>query len=150
VAPDVTVIFMGANDGFSVNGAHGQPVGCCSAAWSAGYASLVAEMMRIYLRDNAGRVYWFLLPTPRPQNFQRVFDAVNAGIREAAERFPGRVSLIDANAFFTPGNRYRDYMTYHGHGFTIHEADGIHLSTASDTVAGALLTQRLLADHIIR
>ena len=147
--PDVTVIFMGANDGFSVAGGHGQAVGCCGAAWSAGYATLVAEMMRIYLRGNAGRVYWFLLPTPRPGNFQRLFDAVNAGIRQAARRFPGRVSLIDANAFFTPGDRYRDYMTYRGHGFTIHEPDGIHLSTASDTVAAALITQRLLADHVI-
>ncbi len=149
LAPDVTVFFMGANDGFAVAGPHGQPVDCCGAAWSGGYATLVAEMMRIYLQNNAGRVYWFLLPTPRPGNFQHVFDAVNAGIREAAKRFPGRVSLIDANAFFTPGNRYRDYMTYHGHGFTIHESDGIHLSTASDTVAATLLTQQLLADHII-
>ncbi|MGI8713662.1 MAG: hypothetical protein ACR2NR_10860 [Solirubrobacteraceae bacterium] len=148
--PDVTVIFMGANDGFAVAGQHGERVACCGAAWSAGYANLVAEMMRTYLRRNAGRVYWFLLPTPRPANFQGVFDGVNTGIREAARRFPGRVSLIDANAFFTPGNRYRDYMRYHGHGFTIHEPDGIHLSTASDTVAASLLTQQLGADHVIR
>ena len=148
--PDVTVIFMGANDGFSVAGTGGRPVGCCGAAWSTGYADLAAEMMRAYLRRNAGRVYWFLLPTPRPANFQGVFNAVNAGIREAADRFPGRVSLIDANAFFTPGNRYRDFMTYHGRGFVIHESDGIHLSTASDTIAARLVTDRLRADHVIR
>jgi lysophospholipase L1-like esterase len=147
--PDVTVFFIGANDGFSVSD-HGQQVGCCSAAWSAGYANLVAEMMRIYLRGNSGRVYWFLLPTPRPANFQSLFDAVNAGIRAAVVRFPGRAGVIDANAFFTPGNRYRDYMVYRGHGFTIHESDGIHLSTASDAIDAALVTQRLRADHVIR
>lgn len=147
--PDATVFFIGANDGFSVVGPGGRPVGCCGAEWSAGYADLVAEMMRIYLHGNLGRVYWFLLPAPRPANFQRLFDAVNAGIRAAAKRFPGRVSLIDANAFFTPGDRYRDYMVYHGRGFVIHEADGIHLSTASDAIDAAFVVRRLLADRII-
>jgi lysophospholipase L1-like esterase len=148
--PDVTVFFMGANEGYSVAGPDGQRVNCCSAAWSAGYANLVAEMMRIYLRDNAGRVYWFLLPAPRPENFREVFNAVNAGISEAAVRFPGRVGLINANAFFTPGNRYRNYMVYHGHGFVIHESDGIHLSTASDAIDATIMVHRLLADRVIR
>jgi hypothetical protein len=146
----VTVFFMGANDGFSVAGDGGQRVQCCSAAWSAGYANLVAEMMRIYLRGNSGRVYWFLLAAPRPANFKSVFNGVNAGIRQAAARFPGRVGLIDANAFFTPGNRYRNYMVYRGHGFVIHESDGIHLSTASDAIDARIFTRRLLADRVIR
>jgi lysophospholipase L1-like esterase len=150
VRPDMTVMFIGANDGFSVAGPGGQQVGCCGAAWSAGYANLVAEMMRSYLRGNAGRVYWFVLPAPRPGNFQSLFDAVNAGIRAAAGRFPGRVALIDANAFFTPHNQYRDYMSYRGRGFTIHESDGIHLSAAADQVAAALLVRQLRADRLIR
>jgi hypothetical protein len=148
--PDVTVFFMGANDGFAVRGPSGHQVPCCGAAWSAGYANLAARMMSIYLRRNSGRVYWFLLPAPGPANFKRVFDGVNSGIRRAAERFPGRVSLIDADAFFTPGNRYRNYMVYRGHGFVIHESDAIHLSTASDAVAARLVVRKLLADHIIR
>jgi lysophospholipase L1-like esterase len=148
--PDVTVIFMGANDGFAVRGANGQLVSCCGPGWSAGYATLVERMMTAYLRGNAGRVYWFTLPTPRAGNFQSVFNGVNAGIRLAAKRFPGRVGLIDANAFFTPGNRYRDFMTYQGRGFVIHESDGVHLSVASDTVAATLVVHQMLADHIIR
>jgi hypothetical protein len=150
VRPDVSVFIIGANDGFGVFGPGGASVGCCGPAWSAGYANLVAEMMTSLLRGGSGRVYWFVLPAPSPSNFQSVFNGVNAGIRAAARRFPGRVGLIDANAFFTPGNRYRDYMVYRGNGFVIHEADGIHLSAASDQVAAELLTQRLIADHIIR
>jgi lysophospholipase L1-like esterase len=148
--PDATVFFIGANDGFSVVGRGGHQVGCCGADWAAGYANLVAEMMRIYLRGESGRVYWFVLPTPRPANFQRVFNAINAGIRSAARRFPGRVALIDANAFFTPGNRYRDYMVYHGHGFVIHEPDGIHLSTAADKIDASFVVRRMLNDRLIR
>jgi hypothetical protein len=148
--PDATVFFIGANDAFGVFGPRRHRVGCCGAAWSAGYANLVAEMMRIYLRGQAGRVYWFVLPTPRPADFQRVFNAVNAGIRRAARRFPGRVSLIDANAFFTPGNRYRDYMVYRDHGFVIHEPDGIHLSTEADRIDASFVVRRLLHDRLIR
>jgi hypothetical protein len=150
VRPDVSVVFLGANDGFSTVGPGGVREICCGPAWSSGYSNLVAEMMKTLLRGNAGRVYWVLLPTPRPGNFQSLFDGVNRGVREAASRFPGRVGLIDLNAFYTPGNRYRDHMLYRGHGFTIHEADGIHLSTSSDHVTASLFVRRLIADHVIR
>jgi hypothetical protein len=147
--PDVSVVFMGANDGFSSPGAHGQIL-CCAYPWSTGYARLAAQMMRSLLRGSAGRVYWFTLPAPVPGQYSGLFSAVNAGIRQAAREFRGRVSLIDGNAFFTPGNRYRDYMTYHGHGFVIHESDGVHLSIAADAVATQLVINQMRADHVIR
>jgi lysophospholipase L1-like esterase len=150
VRPDASIVFIGANDGFSTPGPHGARENCCGPGWSAGYATLVAEMMKTLLRGTAGRVYWVLLPTPRPANFKYLFDGVNRGIRTAAKRFRGRVGLIDANAFFTPGDRYRDFMTYRGSGFTIHEPDGIHLGISADHVLTSLIVARLRADHIIR
>jgi hypothetical protein len=149
VQPDVSVVFIGANDGFATrDGGHVEA--CCGAAWSAGYAALVARMAAALLRGNAGRVYWYLLPAPRPANFHALFDAVNAGIRGAAARFPGRLALLDADGFFTPGDRYRNYMVLGGHGFTIHEADGIHLSASADPYAAGLLVQAMLHDDVIR
>jgi lysophospholipase L1-like esterase len=142
--PDATVMFIGANDGFSAGG-----VPCCSPAWSAGYANLVAQMMHMYLRGDAGRVYWFVLPDPRPGSFSSLFGGVDAGIRQAARRFAGRVSLLDAPSFFTPGG-YRDFMTYQGQGFVIHESDGVHLSTSADRVAAELVMHQMLADRLIR
>jgi uncharacterized protein len=147
--PDATVMFIGANDGFSATGPRGAPVPCCGPSWSAGYANLVAQMMRTYLRGDAGRVYWFVLPAPRPGSFSGLFGSVDAGIRRAARRFPGRVELIDVYAFFTPGC-YRDFMTYHGQGFVIHEPDGVHLSTAADGVAARLVVDQMRAEHLIR
>ncbi len=146
--PDVTVFFLGGNEGFSVS-LNRHQVACCGGAWSRGYAALVAQLMRSYLRGNAGRVYWFTLPTPAAGNWRYVFNGVNRGIREAAAEFPGRVRLIDANHIFTPGNRYRDYMTYQGQGFVIHEPDGIHLSVAADRVAASYLIRQLRADRVI-
>jgi hypothetical protein len=147
--PDVTVIFMGANDGFSVTGPHGRTVGCCSPDWSYGYANLVTGMINTYLQGTRGRVYWVVLPEPRPGNFQSLFHAVNAGIRQAVSRFPGRAALLDANALLTP-NGYRDFMTYGGHGFVIHESDGIHVSVASDQVLASVFRRQLQRDRVIR
>jgi hypothetical protein len=150
VRPDATVMFIGANDAYLVYGAGGRQIYCCGSAWSVGYAKLVAQMMRSYMRGNAGRVYWFVLPTPRPPREKYLFDGVNAGIRLAAKEFPGRVALIDTNAFFTPHDQYRNYMTYHGHGFTIHQPDGIHLTSVSDLYAAALVVNQMLADRVIK
>jgi hypothetical protein len=147
--PDVSIVSMGANDGYGLTGATG-PVMCCGASWSAAYGVLAAKMMKALLRHGAGRVYWVLLAAPQPQPFPALIDAVNAGIRQAAARFPGHVGLIDANAFFTPGDQYRDTMTYNGQTFTIHETDGVHLSPAADTVLAQLIEQRLIADRVIR
>jgi hypothetical protein len=147
--PDVTVMFIGGNEGFPIHEAQRRVVACCGRAWSAAYAGLVDRMMGTYLRGDAGRVYWFLLPTPSTGRFRSLFDALNAGIRAAAGRYPGRVGLIDANGFFTPHDRYRDFMSYRGRGFVIHESDGVHLSTTANDVAASLVVRRLLADRII-
>jgi hypothetical protein len=146
--PDVTVMFMGGNEGFPIRTGHGL-VGCCRRAWSGAYADLVAGMMRTYLRGNSGRVYWFSLPTPSTAKVRSLFDALNTGIRAAAARFPGRVGVIDANGFFTPHDRYRNFMSYRGRGFVIHDSDGVHLSTTGNEVAGSLIAQRLRADAIV-
>jgi hypothetical protein len=148
--PDVTVMFMGANEGFPIPAAHGPAIFCCASAWRTAYADVVAGMMRSYLRRDAGRVYWFLLPTPRAANFKSVFDAVNAGVRAAASRFPGRAAVIDADAFFTPHDRYRDFMTWRGRGFVVHDTDGVHLSTTANDVAASLIVRQLRADRVIR
>jgi hypothetical protein len=143
------VIIMGANDGFSVTGPHGHTVGCCSGDWSYGYANLVAGMISTYLQGTRARVYWVVLPEPRPANFQSLFHVVNAGIRQAVRRFPGRAALLDANEIFTP-HGYRDFMSYGGHGFVIHEADGIHVSIASDQVLASVFRRQLQRDRVIR
>jgi len=147
--PDVSVIFIGANDGFSTPGPHGTRENCCGAAWSAGYATLVRAMMRTLLQGTRSRVYWFLLPAPAGAGYATLFDAVNAGIRRAARAFPTRVGLIDADAYFTPGNRYRNAMDVDGLSFTIHEPDGVHLSSSADGYAAQLVLRRMRADHVI-
>ncbi len=41
-------------------------------------------------------------------------------------------------------------MTYAGQGFVIHEADGIHVSIASDQVLASVFRWQLQRDRVIR
>ncbi len=149
VRPDISIVSMGANEGYPIRVSTATPVYCCGAAWTAGYGRLVAKMARTLLRGQAASVLWFELAAPRPPQFARVLSVVNAGIRDAAASLPGRLGLIDANAYFTPGNRYRNDMTVDGHRFTIHEPDGIHLDATADAYAAALVIRQLLAERLI-
>ena len=147
--PQVTVIFMGANAGFTIE--HGATaVDCCSAAWSALYAKDVERLTRIFLQGQRGLVFWTTLPTPSSASFRMIFDAVNRAELTAARALPGRLGIIDANAVFTPHDVYRNTMTWGGSSFTIHQADGLHLSTPADGVYTQLVLDDLLAGRVIR
>lgn len=142
--PDVTVVFLGANDGFPIAGAR-----CCEEAWVAGYAKRVERMMRSYLRGGRSYVYWLTLPTPRRAEFVRIYSRVNVAIKRAAERVGGGVRVIDIARVFTPGGRFRQHITFRGRRINARQADGVHLSTAGASVAAALIIDRLRADHAL-
>lgn len=149
--PDVTVMFLGANDGFPLPRATGRGrVSCCSQAWSRAYAARVNRAMGSFLRKSRGRVYWFLLPMARGRQAARYFHAVNDGIRMAAAARPGRVRLIDAPAVFTPDGVWRREMTWQGRSTVVRAPDGYHLSTAGSRIAAQLVVRALRADGVVR
>jgi lysophospholipase L1-like esterase len=147
--PDVTVMFLGANDGFPMKTPSGASVPCCDAGWITEYARRVESMMRSYLRGGRSLVYWLTLPAPRGGNFARVFNAVNPAIRRAAARVGGGVRVIDLVPVFTPGNRFRQTVTFHGKTVSARQPDGVHLSTAGARIAASLIIDRLRADHAL-
>ncbi len=142
--PDVVAMFLGGNEGFALGQA-----GCCGEAWSRAYAGRVAGMMRLYRQEGAATVYWFLIPTPSSEPFVRVVRAVNRGILLAASEFRGGVHVFDLRPIFSPGGRYIDSLTYHGHTITVHEPDGFHLSTEADHIVAGLFIDRLRRDGLI-
>jgi lysophospholipase L1-like esterase len=144
--PDVTVVFIGANDGFPMKTPSGANVGCCDAGWVAEYARRVAAMMRSYRRGGRSLVYWMTLPAPRPGTFARVFRAVNPAIRAAAARVGDGVRVIDLVPVFTPGGRFRQHVTFRGRTVDARQPDGVHLSTAGAQIAASLVIDRLRAD----
>jgi hypothetical protein len=147
--PDVTVMFLGANDGFPMGTPRGHTAPCCNRAWEDEYARRARTMMRAYARGGAGTVYWLLLPTPRGKNFQRVFRPVNRALRAAARSFPGVVHLIDLGATFTPGGRFRQLMRWEGHTVSVRQPDGVHLSVAGASIAATLIIRRMQRDGLL-
>ncbi len=137
--PDAIVIFIGANEGFSMPGPSGRPVDCCSASWAAIYAGRVRQMMNTYRRLGNGRVYWLTLPTPRDSTRARIARVVNAAIRVAAEPWRAQVRVLDTVPIFTPNDGYRDSMNVNGKPTIVRESDGIHLNDAGAALAAQLV-----------
>lgn len=145
VKPDVTVVFLGANDGFAFG-----PVACCGPDWVDAYAQRVATMLRSYARGGAGRVYWLLLPTPRGDAFARVYRAVNAAIvRAAARRSSESVRVIDLRRVFTPGGRFRQSIRRRGRYVSVRQPDGVHLNTSGASIAADVIIGALRSDGYI-
>jgi hypothetical protein len=154
IRPDITVMFIGANDGFGLptttaSGKPGPVATCCGQAWIEAFAKRTESMMASYLRGGAGRVYWFTLPTPRNGAAQPVFRAINRAYAIAAASFAYGVELIDLVPVFTPGGRYRQDMTYEGRTVDVREPDGYHLSLGGDAIAASILLGRLRADGLV-
>ncbi|MGH2919792.1 MAG: GDSL-type esterase/lipase family protein [Solirubrobacteraceae bacterium] len=142
--PDVTVMFIGANDGFNMGSAV-----CCNAPWVAEYARRVQSMMRSYRRGGRSLVYWLTLPAPSKPNFAKVFSPVNEAIRRAGKRFDSGVRVIDLAKVFTPGGVFRKTMVFRGRRVTVRQGDGVHLSTAGASIAATLIIERLRADRAL-
>jgi len=149
VHPDVTVVFIGANDGFPMKTRTGASVPCCAAAWVREYARRVESMMRSYRRKGRSYVYWMTLPTPRRGDFARIYRAVNKAIKRAAGRVGRGVRVIDLVKVFTPGGRFRQVVRFRGRRVDARQADGVHLSTAGASIAATLLIDRLRVDHAL-
>ena len=142
--PDVTVVFIGANDGFSFG-----DTDCCGQAWVDAYAARVRRMMLTYSRDRRGLVYWLTLPAARPAQWHDVYPAVNRAIFAAAASLAGAAHVVDLAKTFTPGGRFRSSMRWKGRRMTVRQGDGIHLSLAGASIAESLIERAMRGDGAI-
>ena len=149
VHPDVTAMFIGANDGFPMKTRTGASAPCCGAAWTAEYARRAESMMRSYMRGGRSYVYWLTLPTPRRGDFARIYRSVNRAIKRAAARAGRGARVIDLVKVFTPGGHFRQYVRFRGKNVNARQGDGVHLSTGGASIAATLLIDRLRADHAL-
>jgi hypothetical protein len=147
--PDVTVVFIGANDGFPLRTRSGARVNCCGKAWIGAYANRASGMMSTYARRGAGSVYWATLPAPRSASFRRVYRAVNAALRRAARRHPGEVRLVRLARFFTPGFAFRQSIRWHGRTVSVRQGDGVHLNVTGASIAATLILRAMRRDGVI-
>lgn len=141
---DVTVVFIGANDGFPIGDAQ-----CCGEQWVEGYSRRVRSMMAAYRRGRKGVVYWLTLPAPRDADFARVFGPVNRAIVRAARTFRGnQVRVLDLRKTFTPGGRFTRVIRYRGKTVVARQDDGVHLSRAGASIAAELIIRAMKRDRV--
>lgn len=160
--PDAVVVFIGANEGFSLpavgdeDGSGGADAGgsgqvdCCDADWQAAFAHRVRQVLDAYLRGGGARVYWLTVPTPRDPARQEIADAVNAAVTSAADRAGDRVRAIDLDARFAPGGGYTDAIDVDGRERIVREQDGIHLNAAGAAVAADIVQDAVDDDRAAR
>jgi lysophospholipase L1-like esterase len=144
--PQAVVVFIGANDGYSMAGPSGKQVDCCSAEWAAIYAERVRRMMDTYRQAGIARVYWLTLPTPRSKARAKISLVVNAAVEVAAEPWRDQVRVVDTVPVFTPGERYRDSMSVNGVPTIVRQSDGIHLNDAGSSLAATFVLRDIDAD----
>jgi lysophospholipase L1-like esterase len=142
--PAVTVLSIGANEGFPLTSATGATLNCCSAAWTARLAGLVRGLMNIYRAGHA-RVIFLTIPLPLRPVAVTVTQAVNAAIVSAATGL-ARVQVLRMDLLFTPDG-YQPAIRYRGKEVQVREPDGIHLNPAGTAIeaqrVAAVLRARL-------
>ena len=144
--PDAVVVFIGANEGFTLPGPDGEDVECCGPEWSAIYAGRARRLMDTYRQDGDARVYWLGVPLPRDGKRQRVQRSVNAAFEVAAQPWRSQVRLLDLTSVFTPNGKYRDAMEVDGRDQIVREPDGNHLNRNGAEVAAEIVLDAVRKD----
>jgi lysophospholipase L1-like esterase len=129
--PSVTVVSLGANEGFPMR-TGGSQHSCCDAAWVAEYARRVRAIMGIYARHGRGRVIYLTIAAPRVAARALITAAVNAAIVRAADGLAGvrvlRMDLLFSSHGYQPSIRYR------GRKVSVRAPDGVHLDVAGTAI----------------
>ncbi len=144
--PDAVVIFIGANEGFPMQGPEGRLLECCSTAWAAVYANRVRQMANTYRQNGQARVYWLTLPTPREAARKSIARVVNAAIEVGVQPWADQIRVVDTVPIFTPNENYRDAMSINGSQTIVRQADGIHLNDAGSSLLAGIVLARIEQD----
>ena len=89
-------MFIGANEGFPMEGARGREVECCAADWAALYANRARRMVDTYRQGGScARVLDHGPHAARPATAPKISRVVNAAVRVAAQPWASQVRVID-------------------------------------------------------
>jgi hypothetical protein len=147
--PDVSVVFIGANDGYPLRSRSGRRLNCCGRGWVDAYARRASAMMSSYARHGASTVYWATLPAPRRASYRAIYREINAALRKAARRHPGDVHIVPLARRFTPGYRFRQTIRWSGRVVSVRQGDGIHLNATGASIAATMIVRAMRRDGVI-
>ena len=145
--PSVSVVFLGANEGFPLDYG-GKEAHCCSKHWIRAYADRARKMMRALERGGHSHVYWLTLPAARPGSWNHIYTAVNRALRTASKGEPG-VTLLDMGRVFTPKGRFQQTIVYKGRRVSVRQDDGIHLNVSGAKIAAGVVYRAMRREKVI-
>ncbi len=139
--PEVTVLSIGANEGFPMGVPDGPVVVCCDEPWVTEYARRMRGALLTYARRGLGRVFALTIPAPRDARRAVITIAVNTAIVRAAQGLAS-VRVLRMDLVFSPDG-YREVIRYGGADVDVRESDGTHLN-----VSGTAIEARIVAAAI--
>ncbi|UTI62369.1 GDSL-type esterase/lipase family protein [Paraconexibacter antarcticus] len=146
--PRVTVLSLGANEGFGNALPDGRTVDCCGDEWVGELARRQRALMRTFLQHGRGRVVWILLPAARSAAKSAVIDAADRGVIAAAKGLPG-VHLVDLRPLFSPDGRFHQTIESGGRTVDVRAPDGVHLSAAGQALAAEAVRSLIVREGLL-
>jgi hypothetical protein len=128
--PAVTLVSIGAVEGFPMTTPDGTTTHCCGPDWAAEYTRRVRATMRTYLET--GRVYWATIALSHDPRRAAIVKVCNQAFLDAAKGLPG-VTVLRMDQLFTP-NGYQETIRDGGRQVRIREDDGIHLNASGTAI----------------
>jgi len=130
--PAVTVVSIGATEGFPLRSPDQVVHECCSPEWMAEYTRRVRAMMQTYSRGGRARVYWETVALSRDPARAAVVKLCNQAMVAAATGLKG-VHVLRMDLLFTP-HGYQETIRDGGRDVPIREHDGIHLNASGTAI----------------
>jgi hypothetical protein len=130
--PAVTVVSVGATEGFPMTTPAGATVDCCGADWVAEYTRRVRSMMRTYAQGGRARVYFETVALSRDPARAAIVRTCNDALVAAARGLRG-VSVLRMDLLFSP-HGYQETIRDGGRDVKVREDDGVHLNASGTSI----------------
>jgi hypothetical protein len=130
--PAVTVVSIGATEGFPMTSPDGATQQCCGLGWVAEYVRRARAMMRAYRQGGRARVYWETIALSRDPARAAIVRVVNQALVTAA-RGLSRVTVLRMDLLFSPDG-YRETSRDSGRDVPVREDDGVHLNASGTAI----------------
>jgi hypothetical protein len=130
--PAVTVVSVGATEGFPMTSPSGAVHDCCGPSWVAEYVRRVRSMMRTYRQGGRARVYFETIALSRDPARAAIVRICNQALVTAAQGLSG-VTVLRMDLLFSP-HGYQATVRDGGRDVPIREDDGVHLNASGTAI----------------
>jgi hypothetical protein len=130
--PAVTVVSVGAAEGYPMTSPTGAVEECCGPAWVAEYVRRARAMMRAYRQGGRARVYFETIALARDPARAAIVRICNQAFVTAAKGLSG-VTVLRMDILFSP-HGYQERIRDGGRDVRVREDDGVHLNASGAAI----------------